>query len=211
MGKNSIVITPDKHIYINPLPDKYDAMLDELHDVACSTHIQTWGSADLGKPYVIVCPALSEMQEGAFPYNPAATQLVFKDSGRRIFGSVSIIWIDDREGRYTYAGLTDEEAFHICADLNWTYLSLIWDDVGDCPADEDSSAESSSDYDDDDAYDKYAYEAFEEEEEDEDDDDGYGRAEDEMDEDDDIDDYEEIDDYDDICWMEDPYGSEDYC
>ena len=190
MGKNAVVITPDKHMYINPLPDKYDAMLDELHDVACSTHIQTWGSADLGKPYVIVCPALSEMQEGAFPYNPAATLLVFKDSGRRIFGSVSIIWIDDREGRYTYAGLTDEEAFHICADLNWTYLSLIWDDVGDCPADEDSSAESSSDYDDDD--------------------DGYGRDDDEMDEDDDIDDYEEIDDYDDICWMEDTYGSEDY-
>lgn len=158
MGKNAVVITPDEYMFINPLPDNYDAMLDELHAVAGSNHIQTWGSPDLGKPYVIACPALSETQEGAFPYNPVATRLVFKDSGRSIYGNVSIIWIDDREGHYTYAGLTDEEAVLVCADLDWAYLSLMWEHNVDCPADEEPYSEncsSSDDYEEDDGEDGY--------------------------------------------------------
>ena len=95
MRKNTIVITPDRHMYIRPLPDKYDAMLDTLHEVADSMKIQIWGSADLGKPYVIVCPAFSEEQAGMAPYNPMATQLVFNNSGGSIYGNVSVAWMDD--------------------------------------------------------------------------------------------------------------------
>ncbi len=128
-----------------------------------------------------------------FPYNPVATQLISRDSGRCIYGNVSIIWIDDREGHYTYAGLTDEEAVLVCADLDWTYLSLMWEHNVDCLADEDPSAEycaSSDDYE-------------------EDDEDGYGIFEPEYDDDyeaagyeiDEIDD-DDIDDYD-ICYIDD--------
>ncbi len=141
MRTNTIVITPDRHMYIHQLPEKYDAMLDELHEIARSMKIQTWGSTDLGKPYVIVCPAFSEKQ--ADSYNPIATQLIFKNASGSIYGDVSIVWMDDREGRFTLAGLTDEEAFHICLELGWTYLSLMWEDDPD-DASEDSTYESGS-------------------------------------------------------------------
>lgn len=190
MRTNTIVITQDRHMYIHQLPEKYDAMLDELHGIAHSMKIQTWGSTDLGKPYVIVCPAFSEKQ--ADSYNPIATQLIFKDSGRRIFGNVSIIWIDDREGHYAYAGLTDEEAFHICAELDWTYLSLMWENDSDDES-EDSTNESSSCFEDccDSSYEDYDCS-------------GYGDI-------DDFDDseFDEYDDYEDAgCKDEDNY--EDY-
>ncbi len=183
MGKYSVVITPDKHMYIDPLPKNYDEMLDELHAVAGSKHIQTWGSPDLGKPYVIACPALSETQEGAFPYNPVATQLIFKDSGRNVYGNVSIIWINDREVRYTYAGLTGEGAVLLCADLSLYHLSLVWEHDGDCLADEDPSAEDISDSDD--------YEVFEPECDDDYEAACYA-----------TDDFDDSDDYD-ICYIDD--------
>ena len=79
------------------------------------------------------------------PYNPMATQLVFNNSGGSIYGNVSVAWMDDREGRYTLAGLTDDEAFNVCAELNWTYLSLLWDyETGGEDKSEDSIYELSS-------------------------------------------------------------------
>ncbi len=70
MGKNSVVITPDKHMYIDPLPDNYDAMLDELHAVAGSKHIQTWSSPGLGKPFVIAYLPFRKRRKGCFPITP---------------------------------------------------------------------------------------------------------------------------------------------
>ena len=75
-----------------------------------------------------------------------ATQLIFGDSGGSVYGNVSIVWLDDREGHYTLAGLTEEEADHICADLEWTYLSLFRDIYEEDAAPEDFPALCSTDF-----------------------------------------------------------------
>ncbi len=129
MRKNAIVITPEKHMYIHPLPDDYDAMLDELHAIAHSPYVAVYESPDLGEPYCIALPAFPDEQRRLpkLINNPVATCLLSPRISWEAHGIATIIWLDDREGYETLAGLTDEEAEFICTTLDLDFSDLTWE------------------------------------------------------------------------------------
>ncbi len=131
MSKNAIIITPDSKMFIHPLPDDYKAVLDELHAISGTPFVYISEAPYLGSPYCITRPAFADDQKilPKLIYNPVASRLCFSnlENGEDVYGNAAIVWLDDREGCQTMAGLTKEEANIICTTLDLDFFDLTWE------------------------------------------------------------------------------------